>query len=110
MDILIFPSYREGFPNVPLEAAAMELPVIATDVPGCVDAVLDGITGKIVPPYNSTALTNAVRSYFEEPGLMKKHGQAGRDRVLREFQQEAIWNATSHVYTKLLKSANANAH
>ncbi|HEX3159225.1 MAG TPA: glycosyltransferase family 4 protein, partial [Gemmatimonadaceae bacterium] len=49
MDLVALPTYREGFPNVPLEAAAMALPVVATRVPGCVDAVADGATGTLVP-------------------------------------------------------------
>ena len=53
MDFVILPTYREGFPNVALEAAAMELPVLATSVTGCVDAVVDGVTGMLVPARDS---------------------------------------------------------
>ena len=49
MDVVVLPTYREGFPVVPMEAAAMELPVVATEVPGCVDAVQDSVTGTLVP-------------------------------------------------------------
>ncbi|MER3422062.1 MAG: glycosyltransferase family 1 protein, partial [Nitrospiraceae bacterium] len=56
MDLFVLPSYREGFGNVLLEAAAMELAVVATRIPGCLDAVQDGVTGTLVPPYDSEAL------------------------------------------------------
>jgi glycosyltransferase involved in cell wall biosynthesis len=53
MDILVLPTRREGFPNTPLEAAAMKVPVVATNVDGCVEAIKDGVTGLLVPPRNS---------------------------------------------------------
>lgn len=106
MDLVVLPTYREGFPNVPLEAAAMGLPVVATDVPGCVDAVEDGTTGMLVPPRNPEALANAIRAYVEDRALRQKHGHAGRTRVLRSFRQESIWEALHEEYEVLSRERN----
>ncbi|HEX5724472.1 MAG TPA: glycosyltransferase family 4 protein, partial [Longimicrobiaceae bacterium] len=91
MDLLALPTYREGFPNVLLEAAAMELPVVATRVPGCVDAVRDGETGTLVPARDAEALAGALARYLRDPALRAAHGRAGRARVLREFRREDLW-------------------
>jgi len=93
MDLLALPTYREGFPVTPLEAAAMGLPVIATHTLGCVDAVAEGVTGMLIPPRNVPALVEAVARYRADPRLRREHGEAGRARVSRDFRQEAIWNA-----------------
>jgi glycosyltransferase involved in cell wall biosynthesis len=92
-DVLALPTYREGFPVVPLEAAAMRLPVVATRVPGCVDAIVDGVTGTLVPARDAAALTAALRAYLVDPELRRRHGDAARARVVREFDQERIWSA-----------------
>jgi glycosyltransferase involved in cell wall biosynthesis len=102
MDLLVLPTYREGFPVVPLEAAAMELPVVATRVPGCVDAVRDEETGILVPPRDPEALESALRRYLDEPALRRRHGQAARARVLRDFRQEVIWKAVHDEYVAAL--------
>ena len=102
MDLVVLPTYREGFPNVPLEAAAMALPVVATRIPGCVDAVADGVTGTLVPPRDADALEAAIKSYLADGGLRRRHGEAGRARVLREFRQEVIWQELYKDYCRLL--------
>lgn len=98
MDVLVLPSYREGFPVVPLEAAAMSLPVIATRVPGCVDAVVDGVTGKLVAPRDSGSLAEAMASYLRDPLMREVHGRAGRVRALAKFNRERLWAATHELY------------
>jgi len=103
MDVLVLPTYREGFPVVPLEAAAMQLPIVATRIPGCIDAVQDGITGTLIPPRNAEALVEAIRGYLKNSELRVQHGQAGRDRVLRDFRQDAIWEALYQEYVTLLQ-------
>lgn len=102
MDLVVLPTYREGFGVVAIEAAAMELPVVATAVPGCVDAVADGVTGTLVAPRDVAALTGAVRRYLADPALRRRHGRAGRERVLRQFRQEDIREQLHARYLDLL--------
>ncbi len=102
MDIFVLPSHREGFGLAALEAAAMELPVVATDIPGCRDAVKDGVTGILVEPRNADQLVEALRAYIEDPQLRHAHGQAGRARALSDFRPESICEATFQEYEKLL--------
>jgi glycosyltransferase involved in cell wall biosynthesis len=101
-DVVALPTYREGFPNVALEAAAMALPIVATAVPGCVDAVVDGETGLLVPPRDAAALRDALDRYLADTALRARHGEAARRRVLRDFRQEAIWQAVADEYDGLL--------
>jgi len=98
MDVVILPSYREGLPNVPLEAAAMHLPVVATRVPGCVDAIVDGVTGTLVEPHVVEPLADAVAAYLRSPDLRRQHGDAAHARVLREFVPETIWQGVLELY------------
>ena len=102
MDVVALPSYREGFGLVAIEASAMALPVVATNIPGCVDAVQDGVTGILVPPRDAQALTEAIYKYLHDPAQRRQHGQAGRERVLRDFRREPIWKAMHQEYVCLL--------
>jgi glycosyltransferase involved in cell wall biosynthesis len=103
MDVLALPTYREGFPNVLLEAAGMKVPVVSTQVPGCTDAVQDGVTGMLVPPCDAASLAGALRTYLHDGELRRRHGAAARDRVLREFRPEGIWQAIYEEYLELLE-------
>ena len=103
MDVFVLPSYREGFPNCLLEAAAMELPIVTTDIPGCTDLIDDGITGALVPSKDPLALRDAIVSYLVNPDLRRRHGEAARERVLRDFAQEQIWEATYCEWLRLLE-------
>lgn len=108
MDLLILPTYREGFPNVLLEAAAMELPVVATRVTGCVDAVEDGVTGTLVPSRNPQALAQAALAYLRDPALGRGHGTAARQRVIKDFCPADIWDALYLDYLDLMRERGVN--
>ncbi|HTF56175.1 MAG TPA: sugar transferase, partial [Planctomycetota bacterium] len=109
MDVVALPTYREGFPQVPLEAGAMERPVVATRVTGCVDAIVDGVTGTLVPAGDARALEDGLRAYLRDPALRRTHGRAARARVLREFRPESLWRATEREYRAPLRSAAPSA-
>jgi glycosyltransferase involved in cell wall biosynthesis len=107
MDLLVLPSYREGLGTVLLEAAAMELPTVASRIPGCIDAVQDGITGTFVERSSVVELTRAISAYIVNPALCYQHGQAGRNRILDQFNQASIWDALYQEYTLLLQQYDA---
>ena len=94
MDVLVFPTHREGFPNVLMEAAAMGLPVVATLISGCIDVVADGETGTLVPVRDARALAGAVCACLHSPLLRAEHGRRGRPRAPRRvFAPAAVWDA-----------------
>lgn len=102
VDVVVLPTYREGFPNVALEAAAVALPIVATSVPGCVEAVEDGVTGLLVPVRDAESLERALRRYLSDPALRADHGQAGRRRAVALFRGEVIWEALVAEYRRLM--------
>lgn len=105
MDVLALPSYREGFPNAALEAAATAIPVAGYAVTGTVDAVSDGVTGTLVPAGDLAGLSNALATYLERPERRLEHGVAGRRRVEDRFRQELVWQQWENLYRSLLDEA-----
>jgi glycosyltransferase involved in cell wall biosynthesis len=90
MDVFVLPSYREGFPRSVLEAMSSALPVVATDIRGCREAVVNGETGLIVPPRDSQALAEAVSGLLNNPDLARRMGDAGRARAVRLYDQRFV--------------------
>lgn len=98
MDVLALPSYREGFPNVALEAAAASVPVVGFRSTGVVDAVVDGVTGTLVGKRDVAELAHALLQYVKLPDRAATHGAAARRRVVSLFRREAIWGAWADFY------------
>jgi glycosyltransferase involved in cell wall biosynthesis len=91
-------TYREGLPKSALEALAAGRPLVATDVPGCREAVVDGLTGLLVPPRDGQALAAALQRLIEDPQLRQSMGAAGRALAEREFADSIICARTLLVY------------
>ena len=102
MDLLVFPSYREGLPNVPLEAAACELPTVGYRSTGMMDAISHGVTGELVRRGDAGALGDALVRYASSPQLRRIHGAAARVRVRDQFTNERTWTAWLRLYEELL--------
>jgi glycosyltransferase involved in cell wall biosynthesis len=98
----VLPTYREGFGSVLLEAAAMAMPSVAFRVTGCVDAIVDGVSGTLVAPGSVPALVEAIARYLDDPALRDRHGAAGRARALEQFAPERIWSALHAFYRDAL--------
>jgi glycosyltransferase involved in cell wall biosynthesis len=88
--VYVLPSYREGMPRTNLEAAAVGRPVVTTDAPGCRDTVIDGVTGFVVPPRDTTTLAERLGRYLRDPTLVERHGLAGRALVEQKFDIRTI--------------------
>ena len=91
MDIFTLPSWREGFPHSVMEASAMGLPVITTDVRGCRDAVVDDVTGVIVPPKNSQKLAEAMIHLLSDPQKAVAMGQEGTKKARKDFDERVLF-------------------
>lgn len=96
-DIFVLPSWREGFPNVPIQAAAMGIPVIVSDATGCVDSVNATSTGTVFPTKNTEVLERSLLQYIEDENLRNQHGKAGQEWAA-SFKNEFIWNGIDKIY------------
>ena len=102
MDILALPTHREGFPNVSLEAQAMECPVVVSGIGACRETIAEGETGICFPVGDADALADGLRTYLDDPELRRQHGEAGRRRVLDKFLPRRIWQALAQLYEAYL--------
>lgn len=98
---LTFPSYREGFPNVVLQASCMCLPCIVSDINGCNEIIEDQVNGLIIPVKNSEALESAMIYMIENPEKRLDMIKHSRKRILERYKQEFIWNESLKLYRSL---------
>lgn len=107
MDAFTLPSYREGMPVSLLEAMAMALPAVATDVRGCREEVVHGETGWIVPAKDAQALANRVEWFLQHPQQAGEMGSLGRQRVLDKFTLPKVLAHQLEVYERLTRNLPA---
>jgi glycosyltransferase involved in cell wall biosynthesis len=102
MSVLAFPSHREGFPNVLLEAASAGVPVVGFRVTGTADAVVHGETGLLVPRVDVGALAQSLVRLLGEEALRARMGAAARERAMKDFSNEKVWEEWLKFYKEEL--------
>ncbi|SDQ04143.1 Glycosyltransferase involved in cell wall bisynthesis [Chryseobacterium soldanellicola] len=102
-DVLAFPSYREGFPNVVMQAGAMGLPSIVSDINGCNEIIVEGENGVIVPVKNSEKLSQAMKRMKSDTNYYQKLKMNARPMIESRYEQSKVWNAILSEYKKLIK-------
>ena len=105
MDMFVLPSHREGVPRSAMEASAMGVPVIATDIRGCRQVVDDGVTGLLVPVERSRPLARAIVQLATAPGTRSAMSQAAVRRAHKHFDQNRVIDLTLDVYKRQLCAA-----
>lgn len=110
IDVVALPSYREGFPRVPLEAAGSEVPVVAYEATGTIDAVKHDNTGLLSEIGDSKALSANIIFYASNEEMRRTHGSAARQRVVSHFHSQLVWTAYHQEYIKVLKEPENCLH
>lgn len=100
-DIFVFPSYREGFPQSLMQACAMQLPCITTNINGCNEIVFDGVNGLLVPAKSVDALVDACEKLISDKTLRLSLAAAGRGYIEEHFEQQTFWNEIYNFYTEV---------
>jgi len=103
-DALAFPSYREGFPNVVMQAGAMGLPSIVSDINGCNEIIVEGENGLIIPSKNVEKLKEKMLTLARDKNLYIKLKENSRRMIENRYEQSVVWKALLEEYEGLLQS------
>jgi len=103
MDVFVLPSWREGFPRSPMEAAAMARPVVATDIRGCREVVQHGVTGLLTPLRDAEGLAHALGQLVDDPARRAAMGRAGRSTAEQRFDEQLVFAKVAATYEHLLR-------
>lgn len=104
--VLVFPSYREGMPNVPLQAGAMGCAMILSNINGCNEIVTDGDNGFLVPPKNKEALFQKMLTLRNQPAMQQSFAQKTRTAIAQQYDRTQVWQHLHHEYKNLLKQSH----
>jgi glycosyltransferase involved in cell wall biosynthesis len=103
MDVLVLPSYREGFPRAPMEASAMGVPAVVTDIRGCREAVEHGENGLLFPVGDADALASAVIELVKDDDRRSRMGAIGRKMAEERFDEQKVFERVLREYERLLR-------
>ncbi len=103
-EVFVFPSYREGFPNVVMQAGAMELPSIVTNINGSNEIIKDGVNGLIIPVKDKEALFDKMKLLANDKKLRKKLAKPARKMIVDRYEQEFVWKELLKEYNRLLET------
>jgi glycosyltransferase involved in cell wall biosynthesis len=106
-DLMVLPSHTEGLPNAALEALAMEVPVLATNVGGTPEVLEDGVTGRLVPPHSSEALAAAILDFLEHPATWRQWARCGRQTVENQFDFAVRTRKLEAIYVEMMEQQAA---
>lgn len=101
-DVFVFPSYREGFPNVVIEAGAMGLPSIVTDINGSREIITDGMNGLIIPSHDSNALLCAMEELLTNPEKVKSMAEKAKPMIAARYEQGYVRQCLKDYYREIL--------
>ncbi len=104
MDIFVLPSYREGFGISIMEAAAMNIPAICSNISGCNEIIKDGYNGKLISPKSVTELYDAMEIFIENPDLISQMGKVSREYILNKYDQNFVWKESLKNYLELINN------
>ena len=107
---LVFPSYREGFPNVVMQAGAMELPCIVTDINGANEIILDGQNGTIIRSKDVESLKHAMLKIMQDKVYYVKLREKARALITSRYEQSLVWEAILHEYRLVLTEKGISKH
>jgi glycosyltransferase involved in cell wall biosynthesis len=107
MDVFVLPTWREGFPNAVLEAAATGIPVVTTECTGARDSVVSEVTGLLIPPGYPEAIAEAVLMILRDTDRRHRMGHAARAWVVEHYVESHVLRLTREYYESLLYPADA---
>lgn len=109
-DVLVLPSYREGFPNVVLQAGAMGLPSIVTNISGCNEIIVEGVNGMIIPVKDIDEIESAMRKLIDDKYLFNSLSSISRKMIENRYEQKIVWDALLKEYSTLLQTNGFYQH
>jgi glycosyltransferase involved in cell wall biosynthesis len=102
MDVFVLPSHREGFPRSPMEASAMGVPSVVTDIRGCREAVEEGRNGCLVPLHDAGAIETAVLDLLRNKEKARQMGRYGRQMAEQRFDEQLVFERVKKEYVRQL--------